>query len=113
MQLNGTWTSYFADKEVKGVTNKITQGAPARLVVGGSADLVANNLPFMLNLADWMVDDPDLINIRAKIIQLPQMEVIEEGKERQYKLFNLLFGSILVLIFGGIRFKLRRRGGVS
>ena len=109
VQLSGTWTSYFADKEVAGSNNKITQGAPARLVVGGSADLVANNLPFMLNLADWMVDDPDLINIRAKIIQLPQMEKIDTQKERLYKAVNLLFGSFLIVLLGITRFLFRRK----
>ena len=113
VQLKGIWGSFFADKNPPNPNDvsQITQGAPARIVVGGSADMVANNLPFMLNLADWMVEDEDLINIRSKIIQLPQMESIEETREHQYKLFNLLFGSVLVLIFGGGRIILRRRGG--
>jgi ABC-2 type transport system permease protein len=110
VQLSGAWTSYFADKDIgASSSNKITQGAPARLVVGGSADLVANNLPFMLNLADWMVEDSDLIDIRAKIIQLPQMERIETSTERMYKAWNLLFGTVLIGLFGGFRFVLRFR----
>ena len=115
VQLTGIWTSYFADKDVEGASNKITQGAPARLVVGGSADMVANNLPFMLNLADWMAEDSDLIDIRAKIIQVPQMELLETSTENMYKLANLLFGTIFICFFGGLRYFLRRRsaGGVS
>lgn len=110
VQLNGTWTSYFADKDSVGTSaKKITQGAPARLVVGGSADMVANNLPFMLNLADWMVDDPDLIDIRAKIIQLPQMERIGTEKERLYKAGNLLFGTFVIAFIGIFRLLFRKR----
>ena len=113
VQLNGTWTSFFADKTPPNPNDiaKITQGAPARIVVGGSADMVANNLPFMLNLADWLVEDEALINIRSKIIQLPKMEAAEEGTEQRYKLFNLLTGSILILLFGGIRMIIRKRSG--
>ena len=43
-------------------------GISSRIVVGGSADMVANNIAFMLNLADWMVQDEALIKIRAKAI---------------------------------------------
>ena len=116
VQLNGSWGSFFADKNPPNPNDvsKITQGAPARLIVGGSADMVANNLPFMLNLADWMVEDEALINIRSKIIRLPQMEEIDASREHRYKLFNLLAGSLLVLLLGGIRIFLRRRtGGLS
>ncbi len=73
--------------------------------------MVANNLPFMLNLADWMVEDEDLINIRSKIIQLPQMRNIEEKTEHRYKIFNLLFGSFLILIFGVFRMIMRKKSG--
>ena len=110
VQLSGAWTSYFAEKDIgKKSGTKISQGAPARLIVGGSADMVANNLPFMLNLADWMVEDDDLINIRAKIIQLPEMTRIDTATERNYKIWNLLFGTVLIFVWGGIRFVLRRR----
>ena len=41
-----------------------------RLMVAGSADMVANNIAFMLNLADWMVQDEALINIRSKVLRV-------------------------------------------
>jgi len=110
VQLSGAWTSYFAEKDIgKKSGSKISQGAPARLIVGSSADMVANNLPFMLNLADWMVEDDELINIRAKIIQLPQMKRIDTATERSYKAWNLLFGTALIFVWGVVRFVLRRR----
>ena len=59
------------------------------------------------NSAD--TDDPDLINIRAKIIQLPQMKKIDTETERLYKAGNLLFGSFLIVLVGISRFLFRRK----
>ena len=88
----------------------ITDSAPARLLVVGSADMVANNLPFMLNAVDWMVQDGGLISIRSKIIQLPPLEPIDGGTLTLLKLLNLLGPAALLLIAGAVRAALRRRG---
>ena len=55
------------DPQITSITPTGT-GISARIVVGGSADMVANNIALMLNLADWMVQDEGLIEIRAKAI---------------------------------------------
>ncbi len=54
--------------------SRIAEGAPARLVVCGSADAVANNVGLVLNVVDWMVEDEDLIGIRTKSLTLPPLE---------------------------------------
>lgn len=41
-------------------------GAPTRLVVAGSADMVANNPQLVLNAVDWLLGDPRLIAIRSR-----------------------------------------------
>ena len=42
----------------------LTASRPTRLVVVASGDFVANNTDFVLNVVDWMLDDPTLIAIR-------------------------------------------------
>lgn len=88
----------------------ITDSAPARLLVVGSADMLANNLPFVLNAVDWMVQDGGLISIRSKTVQVPPLEPIESGTLTFLKLLNLLGPAALLLIAGGVRAALRRRG---
>jgi gliding-associated putative ABC transporter substrate-binding component GldG len=118
--LTGSWPSYFKDGNIPLPVDGspidpyergelLREGAPARLVVGGSADFVANNVTFMLNLADWMVQDEQLINIRSKVIRYSTFESLERDELWRWKLFNLMFGTILFLLIGGVRWGIRRR----
>ncbi|MFT4974738.1 MAG: ABC-2 type transport system permease protein [Myxococcota bacterium] len=123
VNLTGRWDSYFADQPiprpdlaaVEGAVlpddpgSKLRQGAEARLVVSGSADFVANNIPFMLNQVDWMLQDESLISIRSKNTPLPKLEPLEPAEARTAKLANLLGGPALILLLGGIRWLIRRR----
>ena len=74
-----------------------------------SADMVANNIAFMLNLADWMVQDEALINIRSKVLRVNTFEPLDSSSLFKYRMFNLLGGSTLLLILVGFRWLLRRR----
>ena len=78
-------------------------------MVAGSADMVANNIAFMLNLADWMVQDEALINIRSKVLRVNTFEPLDSSSLLKYRIFNLFGGSTLLLILVGFRWLLRRR----
>ena len=113
--VKGEYRSFFAGQDIPDSPETgelvpfIEESAPTRLVVAGSADFIANNLAFMSNLADWMVQDEALIGIRSKTIQVPALEPVEDGKLAGIKL-GLLFGPIgLLLLFGGARAGWRRR----
>ncbi len=127
--VTGAFTSTWADRPIPPVpaetpfgasvvtpddpASKITQGAPARLVVAGSADAVANNVAMVLNLVDWMCQDEALIGIRSKAVQLPPMEQPEPGALRWLLLINALGGTVLLLLIGALRMLLRRRAGLA
>lgn len=88
----------------------LVEGAPTRLVVAASADMVANNAAFMLNLADWLVQDEALIGIRSKIATLPALEPTTPREQLAWKAFNLLVGPLALLLFGlGRQLWFRRR----
>ncbi len=120
ISLTGTWPSYFASKDIPKPAEpdptappddpaaRLRESAPSRLIVSGSADFVANNIPFMLNLADWMMQDDSLIAIRSKSAQLPPLQPISDSTARWVKLGNLLGGSGLLLVFGLGRWLIRR-----
>jgi ABC-type uncharacterized transport system involved in gliding motility auxiliary subunit len=85
---------------------------PARLVVSGSADSAANNVAMVLNLVDWMCQDESLIGIRSKAVQIPPLEQPEPATRRWLLLINALGGTLLLLVFGGLRMLIRRRSGL-
>jgi ABC-type uncharacterized transport system involved in gliding motility auxiliary subunit len=96
----------------------VIEGAPTRLVVGGSADFVANNLAFMLNLCDWLVQDESLIGIRSKTATLPTLASTTPAEQAGWKAFNLLAGPLALLAFGAgrqvwFRRRARRSGAAS
>lgn len=118
--LTGAWTSFFRGKELPkpddgselGVyeeTERLREGASARLVVAGSADMVANNVAFMLNLADWMVQDEELIRIRSKVIRYNDFPAVEEGELVKLRILNGLGGIAVLFILAGLRIFLRKR----
>jgi ABC-type uncharacterized transport system involved in gliding motility auxiliary subunit len=87
----------------------IVEGAPTRLVVAGSADFIANNTAFMLNLADWLVQDEALIGIRSKIATLPSLAATTPQEENAWRAVQLLTGPLLLFLFGALRQVRRRR----
>lgn len=118
--LNGSWSSYFAQRDAPtpppgadpdDPAARLRESAPTRLVVSGSADFIANNIAFVLNLVDWMVQDDSLIAIRSKAVQVPALRTLEPGEERVYKLLNLVGGSLVLLLVGLARWLLRRKSG--
>jgi len=115
----GTFRSFFSGREipeavVQSVDEEpdaplIVESAPTRLVVVGSADMIANNTGFMLNLADWMVQDEALISIRTKSVQVPPLESLDGQRLLAVKLANLGGPALLLILFGAFRFGIRRR----
>lgn len=110
--VSGPLRSAYVGREITGETApRIDEAENARVVVGGSADFIANNLAFMSNLADWMLQDEALIAIRSKSVQVPVLEATDKATRTKLKLINLLGPGLLLLIFGGIRHRMRGKGG--
>lgn len=128
--MTGAWRSFFEtrgvpppDAEVSAEQEgmgpdaaQLTEGAPTRLVVSASADVVANNPAFVLNLCDWLVQDESLIGIRSKRASVASLSPTTPGARSAWRAFNLLAGPALLLAFGGLRqlwLRRRAREGVA
>jgi len=121
VSLSGSWTSFFANSDIPPAPNseqsieeddpasQLRTGAQARLIVSGSADFLANNLTFMLNLSDWMAQDDSLVGIRSKMVDLPPLEHPEPKQAKVMKAANMLFGPLVMLLIGVLRWAARRR----
>jgi ABC-2 type transport system permease protein len=87
----------------------LRDSAPTRVVVAGSADFVANNVPFVLNLADWLVQDENLIAIRSKQVRLAELRPMTTSEVRKLKAIDLAAGPLALSLFGLLRWTMRRR----
>lgn len=111
----GSFRSFFAGRELPPTVSpeeaaaRVNESAPTRVVVAGSADFIANNLTFMVNLVDWMVQDEALISIRTKAVTVPTQRPMEPAERRVVQAVNLLGGAVLLWLFGAARRLTRRR----
>ena len=107
----GTFSSAFTARELPFDPGPLVPESPSgtRVVIGGSADFIANNLAFMENLVDWMVEDEELIAIRSKTVQIPTLDKVDSRQRNLLKTANLLGPAALLLVLGLVRRKLRGR----
>ncbi len=122
--LQGAWRSFYETRpapppdddvpdEQDGLGDDVplvVEGAPTRLFVAASADLVANNPTFVLNLADWLIQDEALIGIRSKNATVASLRATTPAERGAWRAFNLLLGPAVLLAGGAARQAwLRRR----
>ena len=67
-----------------------------------------DNLNFLANAIDYLVDDAGLISIRSKDVTLPPLEQISDGTKRMLKYGTLALPPLLILAYGVIRWRIRR-----
>lgn len=113
--------------------NVAERGLPARMVVIADGDLIRNqvnptdgspyplgwdrytgqqfgNRTFLLNLMDYMTDDPALIGLRANEVELRLLDRLRIQEERRYwQVLNVVLPLALLTLIGGLQFYLRRR----
>lgn len=112
--LSGSFTSYYAGKPIptpahisgddqplqKMESERILDGAPARIAVVSSADFVANNPEFVLNTIDWTLQDRSLISIRNRATDSFDLRAPEPDDLLTYKLGIVGFPLLLLIILG-------------
>lgn len=79
---------------------RIAEGASARILVSGSADFVANNTAFMLNLVDWLAQDEALIGIRSKRAELAPLAPTTTSEQLAWRLATMLVGPLALAMVG-------------
>jgi len=68
------------------------------------------NKDFIMNSLEYLIDDNGIINARNKEIQIRPLDKIKIAEERSWwQAFNLLLPVVLLIIFGYIKFYLRRK----
>jgi gliding-associated putative ABC transporter substrate-binding component GldG len=128
VSLTGVFPSWFADKPAPQPEDGAelpampSQAKPARLIVVGETDFATSflgvtngqrNLDFMVQAADWLCNDDDIIQIRSRSSQSGRLDkIIDEGKRASATRFAQIVNVFVVpslVIIAGLFFALRRR----
>ena len=104
------------------VENKVQGTSGYKMVVFGDGDFAVNgegqnaqqlsedNISFMANAIDWLSDDTGLIELRTKgVTSRPIDTSLEDGTKTLLKYLNFLLPIILAIVYGVIRFQLKRK----
>jgi len=111
--VSGKFNNAYPDKN-----EETSSSFSGRLIVVGDSDFIhdgflrntPDNLTFFQNLVDSLSFDEDLINIRSKgISSRPIKEGLSDGARAAVRYLNVFALTVIVILFGMIRYYLRRR----
>ncbi len=122
--VQGQFKSFYANKPVPADTgataiaptgSTIPQSPDTRIILVGDGDFMKDqfrsgrdNLTFFANMIDYLVDDSGLITIRSKDVSLAPLEQTTDGMKKFWKFGNMLFPSVLVMVFGMVKWRMRK-----
>lgn len=119
--LEGRFTSYFPEPPKTSTKTKTTEPflkeakAPGRLLVVGTSRFIHQDFPlpetnaaFFLNLADWLAQDPEMIEIRTKAVAFRPLREIAPEAKTAVRYANMFGGSLAVVALGLLRWRRRR-----
>lgn len=101
---------FFSDGDM--LANEIDQSTqkPFQLGQDRFSKQVYANTDFIRNAVDFMLDETGVVNLRSKSIQLRVLDKFKVEEEKNYwTVFNMISPLVLLLIFGIIRYFIRKR----
>jgi gliding-associated putative ABC transporter substrate-binding component GldG len=75
---------------------------------GEQQQLQEDNVSLMVNSIDWLSDDTGLITLRTKGITSRPIKDMDDSKRAFLKWLNFLLPILLVLVYGFVRFQIKR-----
>jgi ABC-type uncharacterized transport system involved in gliding motility auxiliary subunit len=75
---------------------------------GEQQQLQEDNVNLMVNSIDWLSDDTGLITLRTKGITSRPIKDMDDSKRAFLKWLNFLLPILLVLVYGFVRFQIKR-----
>lgn len=119
--VSGVFRSAFAGKPAPADSNNplqaptLQESPETRIVLVGDGDFARDqylgnrdNLTLLANIVDYLVDDAGLITIRSKETAPPMLEPVSDGMKKFLKYGNLLLPPAIALVFGLIRWRMRK-----
>lgn len=122
--LEGQLRSAFAGNDTDHPPAHATREHPARLLVVGTGKAfhidqlralapVQNGMPtnvqMLLNVFDWLSQDPDLLAVRAKDVSEPSLQAVTDTKKQLFKWGSIVGLPLLIGVLGVVLMSLRAR----
>jgi ABC-2 type transport system permease protein len=134
--LEGAFESNYKDRISSAIKQTkefgfLEEGRPTKMIVISSGDIIANevsrgqivplgydlymnqlfgNKNFILNCMNYLCDDSGLISVRSREVKLRMMDRKKiKNEESQWKALNMILPVALILLFGVIRYYLRKK----
>ncbi|MDB4928889.1 MAG: gliding motility protein GldG [Myxococcaceae bacterium] len=122
--LEGQLRSAFAGNDTDHPAAHATREHPARLLVVGSGKVfhidqlraiaplqngMPTNVQMLLNVFDWLSQDPDLLAVRAKDVSEPSLQAVTDTKKQLFKWGSIVGLPLLVGVLGVVLMSMRAR----
>ena len=122
--LEGQLRSAFAANDTDHPPAHATREHPARLLVVGSGKVfhidqlraiaplqngMPTNVQMLLNVFDWLSQDPDLLAVRAKDVSEPSLQAVTDTRKQLFKWGSIIGLPLLVGVLGVVLMNLRAR----
>jgi ABC-type uncharacterized transport system involved in gliding motility auxiliary subunit len=122
--LEGQLRSAFAANDTDHPAAHATREHPARLLVVGSGKVfhidqlraiaplqngMPTNVQMLLNVFDWLSQDPDLLAVRAKDVSEPSLQAVTDTKKQLFKWGSIVGLPLLVGVLGVVLMSMRAR----
>jgi gliding-associated putative ABC transporter substrate-binding component GldG len=96
------------------IRNSFQKGQPMALGFDKYTGMTYGNKSFMLNVIDYLLDDQNMMSIRNKEYRLRVIDpVILEQDLSPLKFLNIGLPLLLIIIFGIVKFYIRKRSYAS
>ncbi len=122
--LEGQLRSAFAANDTDHPATHAAREHPARLLVVGSGKVfhidqlrsiaplqngMPTNVQMLLNVFDWLSQDPDLLAVRAKDVSEPSLQAVTDTRKQLFKWGSIIGLPLLVGLLGVVLMNLRAR----
>ena len=90
-----------------------TNGTLSQLILISDSKFIADdgggaapeNHIFVMNAVDYLLGDKELISLRSREITNRPLQELEDDVKARWKWINILFPSLIVMAFGGLRMR--------
>ena len=101
---------FISDGDVIRNEFDLQSGQPLDLGVDPYAGVNYGNGELVTRLLDYLMDEDGLVMIRAKEIQIRPLDRVKVQEEKtKWQVINVLLPIVVIILFGGVKFYLRKR----
>jgi len=100
----------MADGDIAKNQFHYSQGYPLPLGYDQYTKQSFGNKDLVLNVVNYLCDDSGLISVRSRELKLRMLDTAKVAKQRLFwQLFNILLPVLLIVLFGIVKYRLRKR----